>query len=126
MQKSSPRAPGPRAPGPGTPRLLQIYVDTDKTTLRVIRRIGGGGKGPHWIDIGLTLDFQGCIAKNSKEKQGKARKSQEKQGKAKKSKEKQGEARKSKEKQGKARKSKEKSIFPCKTQGKTSKEHFPL
>ena len=30
--------------------------DTDKTSLWLIRRIGGGGKGPHWIDIGLTLD----------------------------------------------------------------------
>ena len=29
---------------------------TDNTSLRLIRRIGGGGKGPHWIDIGFTLD----------------------------------------------------------------------
>ena len=29
---------------------------TDKTSLRLIRRIGGWVKGPHWIDIGLTLD----------------------------------------------------------------------
>ena len=35
---------------------IYIYIYTDKTSLRLIRRIGGGGKGPHWIDIGFTLD----------------------------------------------------------------------
>ena len=35
---------------------MKFLRNTDKTSLRLIRRIGGGGKGPHWIDIGFTWD----------------------------------------------------------------------